>query len=131
MIDNTVEQMSSPKSFGIVFSIVFFFIELYIYVYQGHISFYFIIISLILLLISFKKPLLLVIPNQIWYKFGIILSKITNPIILFVIFYLFFFPTSIVIKIFKGNLLNKSFDNKIETYWEQREIKINSMKDQF
>lgn len=124
-------EISSPKSFGIVFSVLFLLIELYIYFQTNDVVLYFLIFSLILLSISFLKPNILHTPNKIWYKFGIFISKITNPVILFIIFYLFFFPSSLIIKLFKGNLLNKRFDNDKKSYWEERETAINSMKDQF
>ena len=128
---NIEQNIPNPKSFGIVFSGVFFCLELYIFIYKNYIFFYFIPLCIILLLISFLKPNILIIPNQIWFKFGNLLGKITNPILLFIIFYLFFFPSSLLIRIFKRNLLNKKPDGKIITYWETRNTKVNSMKGQF
>jgi hypothetical protein len=62
---------------------------------------YFLPLSFFLSTVAFLKPNLLKIPNYLWYRFVVMLSKITNPIILFIIFYLLFFPISMLIKILK------------------------------
>ena len=125
------QELPSPKSFGIVFSIIFILIELYLYFFHNTLLLYFLILSIILLVISFFKPSLLKVPNILWYKFGIFISKITNPMILFFIFYIIISPFSFLIRVLKGDLLKKKFIKNINTYWEVRENKINSMKDQF
>jgi hypothetical protein len=128
---NHQDQISSPRSFGIVFSLFFIIIELYIFYSTGKLFIYLFPLSMILIVIAFLRPNLLKFPNYVWYRFGIMLGKLTNPIILFFIFYFLFFPISILVKIFKGSLLNKKFNHKITSYWEVREVEINTMKDQF
>ena len=129
--NNNNSNTPSPKSFGIVFGALFILIEIYLNFFKDIFLFYLYLIGIVILSIAFLKPNLLSIPNLIWFRFGIILSKITNPIILFIIFYFIIFPYSLLIKIFKGSILNKKFNFSNKTYWEKRETKINSMKDQY
>ena len=130
-LDKKNSNIPSPKSFGIVFGVLFIAIEIYLNLFEGIFLFYLYAIGAVFLLIAVLKPDILNIPNLIWFRFGMILSKITNPIILFIIFYLIIFPFSLLIKIFKGSILNKKFNFSNDTYWEKRTTKINQMKDQY
>ena len=114
-----------------MFGVLFIAIEIYLNLFEGIFLFYLYAIGAAFLLIAFLKPDILNIPNLIWFRFGVILSKITNPIILFIIFYLIIFPFSLLIKVFKGSILNKKFNFSNDTYWEKRTTKINQMKDQY
>lgn len=88
----------SEKNFGITFSIIGILIFFY-FVYLDKLNLYILLTSIILLLISFFKPKILKIPNIIWFRFGIILSKIITPVILGLIFFGVLGPISILKKI--------------------------------
>ena len=73
-------KISSNRSFGIVFFIVFLIIALYPLTYSEEIRIWSAIISLIFLVLGLLNSKILTPLNKLWFKFGIFLRKnnITN-----------------------------------------------------
>ena len=116
-------KLPSEKNFGLIFVIIFLILGFFF-----HYIFY--IFSFIFFLISFAQPKLLKKLNVIWFKFGIFLSKIFNPIIMGFVFFFVVTPIGLIMKyVFSNNLLNLK-KNKVISYWINKKEKIN-FKDQF
>ena len=125
-------QVSSNRSFGVVFFVVFLIISLYPLLNQESIRVWSLIISFIFLFLGILNSILLSPLNFIWYNFGLILGKFVSPIIMGIVYFIVVFPTFLFIKLFKKNYLNLKYDNSKETYWITNQTnKQNSMKDQF
>ena len=125
-------QLSSNRSFGVVFFVVFLIISLYPLLNQESIRVWALIISFIFLFLGILNSILLSPLNFIWYNFGLILGKFVSPIIMGIVYFIVVFPTFLFIKLFKKNYLNLKYDNSKETYWITNQTnKQNSMKDQF
>ena len=125
-------QVSSNRSFGVVFFVVFLIISLYPLLNQESTRVWALIISFIFLFLGILNSILLSPLNFIWYNFGLILGKFVSPIIMGIVYFIVVFPTFLFIKLFKKNYLNLKYDNSKETYWITNQTnKQNSMKDQF
>lgn len=96
-----MKKIKSPseKNFGITFSLIFILIFVYIFFTYQKISFILLFISIFLFITSMLFPKILSIPNLIWFKFGIILSKVMTPFILGLIFFFVIGPISILRKL--------------------------------
>ena len=68
-------KISSNKSFGIVFFVVFLLIGIYPLINNGELRFWSIIISLIFLTLGLINSRILSPLNILWAKFGILLGK--------------------------------------------------------
>lgn len=123
-------KLPSTRNFGIVFFIVFLIIGFWPLLDNGSIRIWAIIISLIFLLLGALKSKLLNPLNIIWFKFGILLSKIISPLVMGIIFFLIVTPIGLFMKIFKRDLLNLRF-NRDKTYWIKKTDINSSMKNQF
>ena len=123
-------KMSSNKSFGIVFFIVFFIISIYPLFNNGTINVWVLIISLTFLILGLLNSPILSPLNKLWFKFGILLGSIVSPIVMAIVFFGVVTPTSIVMKIFKKNLLGLKKNNK-KTYWVEKPLIKSRMKNQF
>ena len=122
--------MSSNKSFGIVFFIVFLILAVYPLKNNGNIIIPLIIISFVFLLLGLTNSKLLTPLNKIWFKFGIFLGKIVSPLVMSIIFFLLVTPIGILMRLFKKDLLNLKYNSK-KSYWiEKNEIK-SKFKNQF
>ena len=125
-------QVSSNRSFGVVFFVVFLIISLYPLINQESVRVWSLIISFIFLFLGILNSILLSPLNFIWYNFGLILGKFVSPIIMGIVYFIVVFPTFLFIKLFKKNYLNLKYDNSKESYWITNQKNIqNSMKDQF
>ena len=68
-------KISSNRSFGIVFFIVFLLVSIYPLINDQEIRIWSLIISLIFLFLGLLNSQILTPLNQIWFKFGIFLGK--------------------------------------------------------
>ena len=123
-------KISSNRSFGIVFFVVFLLIGLYPLINADGIRVWSIIISLVFLILGLTNSKILNPLNKLWFKFGILLGKIISPLVMGIIFFLVVTPIGILMKLLKKDLLNLKFNNK-ETYWIEKNEPKSKMKNQF
>ena len=123
-------KRSSEKSFGVLYSIVFFLIATWPLLEGSTIRLWSLFIALIFLVLAFLKPELLKPLNIGWIKFGELLGKIIAPIVMGLIFFFILTPISFIIRIFGKDLLRIKF-SKDSSYWIKREKNINTMDKQF
>ena len=123
-------KISSNRSFGVVFFIVFLLIALYPLTHSGDIRFWSAIISLIFLILGLLNSKILSPLNKLWFKFGIFLSKIISPFIMGIIFFLVVTPIGLIMKFMRKDLLNLKY-NKGKTYWIEKKGPKSKMKNQF
>ena len=123
-------KISSNRSFGIVFFVLFFIIAIFPLLNDGNIRIWSAVLSIIFLILGLMNSSILYPLNKIWFKFGILLGKFVSPIVLGIIFFFVVTPIGILMKILGKDLLNLKNNNE-NSYWIKRsEIKSN-MKDQF
>ena len=123
-------KISSNRSFGIVFFVVFLLIALYPLIYNGEIRIWSLIISLIFLILGLINSRILTPLNKLWFKFGILLGKIVSPIIMGIIFFLVVTPIGFIMRILGKDLLNLKF-NANKSYWIEKTGPKSKMKNQF
>jgi hypothetical protein len=123
-------KISSNRSFGIVFFVVFILVALYPLIYSGEIRIWSIVLSLIFLTLGLLNSKILTPLNKIWFKFGIILGKIISPIIMGVIFFLVVTPIGLLMRLLGKDLLNLKY-NKNKSYWIEKNGPKSKMKNQF
>lgn len=127
--------LPSNKKFGYFFAFIFFIFSLYSFYEELNLYFFTlpsIIFSLVILLISFFKDEKLYLYNLIWFKIGLFLGKIVNPIILGFIFFIVISPIAIIMRLFNRDELNLRLHKK-NTYFHKRtsQIKPESFKNQY
>ncbi len=123
-------KISSNRSFGIVFFIVFLLVSIYPLINDEEIRIWSLIISIIFLLLGLLNSQILTPLNQIWFKFGIFLGKIVSPLVMGIIFFLVVTPTGIIMRILKKDLLNLKYSDD-KSYWIKKKGPKSKMKDQF
>ena len=123
-------KISSNRSFGIVFFVVFFLIALYPLINNEEIRIWSLIISLIFLILGLINSKILTPLNKLWFKFGILLGKVVSPIIMGIIFFLVVTPIGVIMRLLGKDLLNLKY-NKNKTYWIEKNGPKSKMKNQF
>ena len=123
-------KVSSIRSFGIVFFIVFLLIAIYPLTNKEDIRIWSIIISIIFLVLGLINSKLLTPLNKIWFKFGIFLGKIVSPIIMGIIFFFVVTPIGVLMRIFGKDVLNLKYNND-KSYWIKKTGPKSKMKNQF
>ena len=118
------------RNFGLVFCFVFFLIFLEPIIRDAQLRYWSLVISLIFMILGLINSKLLTSLNKIWYKFGLFLGKIVSPFVMGLIFFLVVTPTSLLLKLFNKDILNKN-KKKTKSYWIEKDEKKSSMKNQF
>lgn len=113
-------RVGSNKSFGITFAVVFALIGLFPLLHGGHIRLWALAIGAIFAAIAFIRPALLAPLNKVWFRFGMLLHKIVNPLILGLMFFVIITPLALVIRLFGGKLMALDFDKSQSSYWVRR-----------
>jgi hypothetical protein len=116
-------------TFGILFFILFLIIGLYPLKSEGLIRIWSVVLSLVFLIITIIRPNLFTFINKLWIQFGILLGKIISPVVMGLVFFFVVTPIGILVRIFKKDVMG--LKRGANTYWINREDKVQSMKKQF
>ena len=123
-------KISSNRSFGVVFFIVFLLIALYPVINNEEIRAWSLIVSLIFLVLGLLNSKILNPLNQIWFKFGILLGRIISPFIMAIIFFFVVTPIGLMMRTLGKDILNLRYNTK-KTYWIEKTGPKSKMKNQF
>lgn len=128
LIEKTPVRIGSDRSFGLVFALFF--------LVSGFLSKQdrspLLIGATLFFVVSCLYPLALRPLNRIWFHLGMGLSKITNPLIMFVLFYVIFAPFSLILKALGSPLFSIRPQSDLATYWKDtRDEPAHSPKRQY
>ena len=123
-------KISSNRSFGIVFFIVFLLIALYPLIHNEEIGIWYLATSLIFLILGILNSKILTPLNKIWFKIGIFLGKIISPLIMGMIFFLVVTPIGLIMRLLGKDVLNLKY-NTNKSYWIEKNGPKSKMKNQF
>lgn len=129
---NESVEPPSPRSTGLVFAVVSLIVAL-LWRNTLYIVFPFLVLACALILMSLVAPRLLGPLNRAWFRFGLLLHKVVNPVVLFLLFAIVFVPTGLVMRLFYDPLRLKS-GRRDSTYWidcSAAETPKPSMRNQF
>ena len=123
-------KISSNRSFGIVFFVVFLIIAIYPLTYSGDVRLWSVIISIIFLVLALLNSKILTPLNKLWFKLGIFLGRIISPIIMGIIFFLVVTPIGLIMRLLRKDVLNLKYNNN-QSYWIEKKGPKSKMKNQF
>ena len=128
---NIETSNGSEKSFGIVFAGIFLFIALYPLVYEGHIRLWAVAVALVFLATAYVTPVLLVLPNKLWFELGLAIGRLVGPIVMGLIYFITVVPVGLIMRLIGKDLLRQKLNPDVKSYWIEREEETSSMEDQF
>ena len=124
-------KISSNRSFGLLFFVVFLIISLWPLKSQGDLRLWSFILSLVFLVLGVLNSKFLTPLNKLWFKFGILLGSVASPIVMGIIFFIVVTPTGIIMRFLGKDLLRIKKNKTISTYWINRDKQKKTMKKQF
>ena len=116
-------------TFGILFFIFFLILGLYPLVSVGVIRIWFVILSLVFLIITIIRPNLFTFLNRLWIQFGVFLGKIISPIVMGLVFFFVVTLIGILVRILKKDVMG--LKRGASSYWINRKDKLQRMNKQF
>lgn len=129
-------DMPSERGTGFVFAIVAAITGLIIFYYNDYTftNGLYIALGVSTLFASLAQfaPHILRPLNILWFKFSMLLFKIMNPVIMFILFVMVIVPAGLIMQL-KRDPLRRKVDKSTNTYWIEKdpEASTRSMKNQF
>ena len=129
--------IGSERSFAVVFSIVFAFIGIRPLLSDDAARGWAVFVAVAILLVGLVFPRLLVVPNRLWCRFGLVIGGVMSQVIMTVIFFLVLTPTGLAMRMFRRvSTEHRRFPDTAadSTYWISRgrgENPMGSMRNQY
>ena len=114
-------KSSSERSFGIVFGVVFAIVALWPLTGGGAVRIWAAAVAGAFVVVALVWPSALAPLNRVWTAFGSALHKITNPLIMGLVFYVAVVPTALIMRMLGKDPLRRRFDRDATSYWIERE----------
>jgi hypothetical protein len=112
---------SSDRTFGLVIGLAFAVFTFYPLRHGGHIRIPLLVLSGGFLIVALLRPSLLHEVNRAWTSLGLLLSKIVNPVVMTILFFLVFAPVGILMRLLGKDPLRLKLDPQSKTYWIARQ----------
>lgn len=129
-------KLPSEKSFGITFAVVFTLLTVWLYFRKHHADYAVItfIAAACFLAAAYLRPAILRPLNKVWMKFGLLLHKVINPIVMGLLFFLVFTPMALIMRMLGKDFLRMKRSKAEKSHWIVRTNESHapsSMKDQY
>ena len=123
-------KIGSNRSFGLVFSFIFFIISVYPILDDDPLRLWSLMIATVFLILGLLNSKLLSPLNKTWFKFGIFLGKIISPFVMGIIFFLVVTPIGFLMRMLGKDLLRLKL-NTDKSYWIKKQNQNSRIKNQF
>jgi hypothetical protein len=115
---------SSDRAFGLTVGGILLLLGLVPVLWRGHLSTVgtvLVVIGGALVAAAALRPGSLATLNRLWTKLGLLLFRIVNPIVMFLIFALTVVPISLILRLVGKDLLRLRTDAAARSYWIVRD----------
>ena len=113
-------QGSSDRSFGNVMAVVFAVIGAWPLPFEGPPRWWALIVAALFCSLAFLRPAWLAPLNRLWFRFGLLLNKITSPLVMGLLFYGLITPYAYILRWLGKDLLRLRLDPSADNYWIER-----------
>lgn len=111
------------RTFGLIFAAIFLLIALFPVLFGAAPRNWALIVAGSFAAVSIVVPILLTPLNRAWAKFGMLMHKITNPLLMGLVFFLTVLPTGLIMKALGKDPMRRKQKPKEASYWIERETK--------
>jgi hypothetical protein len=125
---------STERSFGLVFTVVFLLVGLAPLLNDVPPRIWSLVLAGAFCFLALVAPVWLGPLNRLWFRFGMVLHRITNPVVLGLIFAIAILPVGLLLRLAGKDPLSRRFEPDRESYWIERDPRgpaPETMKDQF
>jgi len=117
-------KVGSERSFGLVFTAVFIIVALLPLLnlsgQHGSVRIWALVVAGVFAITALTMPRFLAPLNKLWFRFGLLLHKIVNPLIMGLMFFLTVTPIGLLMRVLGKTPLKLGFDKNVESYWIAR-----------
>ena len=121
IVSHDDREPPSVRNFGLTFAVVFALIGLSPLVLRGgHPHYWALFLALAFAVVAYLAPGLLKPLNLLWFKLGMLLHKVVNPVVLGIMFVMFITPVALALRLLGKKLVPLAFERDKSTYWIER-----------
>ena len=121
IVSHDDREPPSIRNFGLTFAIVFALIGFSPVVLRGgHPYYWSLILGAAFAAVAYLAPGLLKPLNLLWFKLGMLLHKVVNPVVLGIMFLVFITPIALFLRLLGKKLIPLTFERDKSTYWIER-----------
>ena len=113
--------MGSNRSFGLVFGGFFVLVALLPAIHGSPVRLWALAVAVAFFAAAFFAPRLLQPLNRVWFRLGLLLHHVVNPVIMAVMFYGAILPMALLLRALGKDLLRLKRDPNADSYWIERE----------
>lgn len=117
-------KAATERSFGLVFAVVFIVIALLPLFTApdrlGSLRVWALIAAAFFAAAALAMPRLLALPNKLWFRFGLLLHRIVNPLVMGLLFFVTVTPIGLLMRALGKTPLQLGFDKSADSYWIAR-----------
>ena len=113
-------KAGSDRGFGFVFAGFFAIVSAISLWRSGATGHWALPLAAAFLLVALVYPRLLGPLNRLWLKFGLLLYKVMNPLVLGMLFFVTIMPIGLVMRAFGKDFLRLKLDGNAKSYWIDR-----------
>ena len=131
---NKPQKELTNRTFGLIFAGIFLLIALFPLLGSSSIRMWALITCGVFATMAIAFPWSLTPLNRLWAKFGMLMHKITNPILMGLVFFIAVFPTGLILRLAGKDPMRRKVKPELESYWiqrEQSELNAESFDQQF
>ena len=113
--------MGSNRSFGLIFAVFFCLVALLPAVHGAPVRWWALGVAILFTAVAFLAPRALSPLNWVWFKLGMLLHHVVNPIIMAVMFYGAILPMALLLRALGKDVLRLKRAPESASYWIPRE----------
>ena len=121
VVSHDDREPPSIKNFGLTFAVVLSVIALLPLVFRSESPRYWaLVLGFAFAAAAYLAPSLLRPLNLLWFKLGMLMHKIVNPIVLGIMFLVFITPVALILRLLGKKLIPLTFESDKASYWIER-----------
>lgn len=116
----TPDDMPSDRKFGLTIAAVLIVLGALPLISGRQPHIWLLAVAAVFGVLALAAPRLLSVANRLWYRFGLLLHAIINPVILGVLFFAAVTPVGLAMRAAGKRLLQRRFEPDSKSYWIHR-----------
>ena len=127
-------KVGSERGFGVVFAVVFAVVALWPLMDGAPVRLWAAVVAAVFLGLGFLVPRALRPLNLLWFRFGMVLYKVVNPLVMALLFFTTVMPIGLLMRLVGKDPLRLRPDPEADSYWIERDPagpEPETMKNQF
>src|SRR6185312_9204239 len=105
---------------GLVFAAMLLLVAVFPLVHSREPRWWVVVVSLAFFAVAVIQPVLLAPLNRLWFRFGLLLGSVTNPLVMGLVFFLVVTPMAVIMRLRRKDPLRLRLDRNARSYWIER-----------